>query len=252
MQISEAGIWKERFRVRSYEMDPRGRASIVTLCNFLQEAAGNHALDLGVSVDQLQDKNLTWVLARLRMEVDAYPLWRDEVVIETWPSGAEGLFATRDFLLRDDAGVVLARATSSWLMIDLERRRPVRLPEFITSIDLPDRDRSLVGMSRQLSEGVNVVTESGIRVRYSDLDINGHVNNVRYVEWALEAVPFEIIRSHHLAELEVHFRAEAVYGDPVEVSLASMDGSSRTYSHVITQTNDDRELARLQTRWSDQ
>lgn len=216
-------LWTESFRVRSYETDPGGFASMVSVCNYLQEAAANHARALGVSMEQLEASNSTWVLARLRVEVGQYPQWRDEVVVETWPSGTERLFATREFLVRlDDGGSILARGTSAWLMIDRARRRPVRLPEFITNLERPDRDRALMGTDPAIPEAGPDADVCEIRARYGDMDVNGHVNNVRYIEWAMEPVSPDILGSRRIARLDVQFKSEAVFGDAVIVAVESV------------------------------
>ncbi len=250
--MSAVSVWKEKFRVRSYETGPTGRASVATICNYLQEVAGNHAFRLGVSVEHLHERRLTWVLTRLRVFIDNYPHWRDEITIETWPSGVEGLFATRDFLLQDDSGRRLGRATSGWMIIDLDRRRPVRMPEIITSLEPPRRDRAVAEASPRLATPASETEHLPIRVEYSDLDVNGHVNNVRYVEWALDAMSAEELASHDLTELDVHYRAEAVYGDAVAVHTGPLDGEDdRAFecTHVIMQRPDRKELARLRTKW---
>lgn len=249
--MAPAGIWKESYRVRAYETDPSGRASTESMCNYLQEAAANHAGALGVSFDQLRQQNSTWVLSRLRVRVERYPGWQDDIVVETWPSGIERLFATRDFFIKDADGDLLARAVSWWLLIDVERRRPLRLPEFVTSLDLPDRERALNGSPAGVPEPGADALSREIRVRYGDLDINGHANNVRFVEWSMEAVPPEILQSMRIGELDVHFKSEAVYGDAVTVSVESVSGDNTAFAHAVRSSDDGRELARLKTMWRD-
>ena len=239
-----SGVWKESFRVRSYETDPAGNASIQTICNYLQEAAGNHAGELGVAVDQLTLKNMTWVLARLRVEMEAYPSWRDEVTVETWPSGTDGLYAMREFLATGSAGLV-ARASSAWLMIDLDRRRPMRIPDFVASIELPDRSRPIASMPSRLPDVPATQHELHFPVRYSELDVNGHVNNVRYIEWSIEALAAEYIAKHTLSALDVHFRGEANYGDTVVVEAGELEPDS--FAHLVR--CGDREMARARTIW---
>ena len=238
-------VWSETFRVRSYETDPGGDASIQTLCNYLQEAAGNHAGKLGVAVDQLTRRNLTWVLARLRLEVDRYPSWREEVVVETWPSGQDGLYATREFLIYDASSQTIGRGSSAWLMIDFERRRPIRIPQFITEIPLPDRPRPIRNMPSRLPDVCDGAEEKHLDVRYSDLDVNGHVNNVHYVEWSVEALSADLLASHAVSTLDVHFQAEATFGDAVTVLVDEPE--PLTYLHLVRAA--DRELARARTMW---
>lgn len=256
--------WKETYRVRSYETDPTGRASTAAVCNYLQEAAANHAYSLRLSVEHFRERPLTWMLGRLRVLVETYPRWRDEVTVETWPSGVDRLLATRDFLIFDGDGRTIGRATTGWMLIDLERRRPVRMPEAVTALALLDRNRAAEDASATLPAPAAGAAEHHVRVEYNDLDVNKHVNNVRYIEWALEGLTAERRDAHDLAELDVHFRAEAVYGDVVAVRAGPVDGSGEdrsvdtnvttetegisVFAHVITET-DGKELARIRTGW---
>ena len=89
-----AGIWTETIPVRSSDLTPHGPASVPALCVDLQEAAGHHADDLGVSLRRLQEEDQAWVLSHLHLELDRPPVRDETVTIETWPLGLEGLYAT--------------------------------------------------------------------------------------------------------------------------------------------------------------
>lgn len=243
-------VWKEVFRVRSYETDPQAHASIPALCNYLQEAAGNHARDLGVSVERLADENLTWVLSRLHVVLDRQPYWREDVHIHTWPTGENGLFAHRAFLLQTAEGIPWGRATSAWLLMHLTRRRPVRIPRQIKEIRIPDRPSPLPEAFDRMTPPESFTTAEPFRVRYSDLDMNEHVNNVRYVEWALESVAPALVPAHRLAELDIQFRAEATLGDTVSAQVHQEDDASQpVYRHRLVQQEADKELALARTVW---
>ena len=246
-----AAAWTETFRVRAYETDPSASASVPSICNYLQEAASNHANSLGVSVEQLTGQNLTWVLSRLHVEMDAYPQWRQTVRVETWPSGENGLYATREFVIYDEADErVLGRGTSAWLLIDVARRRPIRIPDFVTAIRLPERGRVLPDTFDRLPAlPADAPHARTIRVRYSDLDLNRHANNVCYVAWALETLPVSLLESHRLTSLEVHFRAETAEGDVVEARAATVDAPELTFLHRLDRASDGREVAVARTRW---
>lgn len=248
----QARPWTESFRVRSYEVDPRGRASVLTLCNYLQEAAANHAQEIGVSRENMLEQGTAWVLAHLHVQIDRYPQWGDTVQVETWPSGTERLYATREFLLRDEAGSSFGRATSAWLVIDVERRRPVRLPAALHDIELPDRDAPLSTSFDRLLDLDRVDHECRFRVRFSDLDLNQHVNNVQYAEWALEALPDDVLTQQRLVELKLQFRSETTLGDGVtaQTQRAPSDGTLQ-FLHRVLHAADERVVARAQTRWTD-
>ena len=127
----EPNIWKENFNIRSYEVDCSGRLSIVSIFNLMQEAASKHADALGVSIQQLLAENYTWLLSRLKIKMDTYPVWGDQLAVYTWPSGIRRLFALRDFHLKDQNDNDVAAALSAWLVLDTLKRRPARISRFI-------------------------------------------------------------------------------------------------------------------------
>jgi len=241
--------WTESFRVRSYEVTPSERASLQALCNYMQEAAGNSARDLGFSMEALLERGQAWVLARLRMELDRYPRWKDTVQVETWPSGLDRLYATRAFILHDGDGA-FARASSAWLVIDTERRRPTRPPAILRDVDLPDRDAPLTLSLDPIPAPEHTDCEQRFQVRFSDLDLNRHVNNVRYVEWAVEAVPERVLTHYQPAALDIQFRAETTFGDTIVTQAQQLDGGDTlTYRHQVSRAADGRTAARATTRW---
>ncbi len=252
---TEAGIWTESFRVRAYETDLHGCASIQTLCNYFQAAAGNHARTYGVSIDNLNEQGLTWVLSRLHLQMDAYPVWGDEVLVETWPSGLQGLLAIREFIFHgaapeDGDRPVLGRGTSAWIIVDVKRKRPVRFPAFIRDVNRPERPRPLPDPFAKLTLPTETNYEHSFPVRYSDLDINRHVNNVRYAEWAVESVPEEVLHTCRLREIELQFRAETTFGDTVVVQTQNgQDGDALSFAHRLTRQTDGRDVALARTQW---
>ncbi len=248
--------WTDAFTVRSYEIDPDGVLTLPTLCNYLQETAGNHATTFDLASDHLLAGGLAWVLIRLQVEVERFPGWREEIVVETWPSGFDGLYAQRDFIVTDAEGGEIARATSQWFVMDVTRRRPVRLPASVAAIERPDRPHALGPDRTPLATLEVPQRERRFSVRRSDLDLNQHVNNVRFVEWALEAVPDAVREQHRPRALDVQFRAESVYGDTVCSACGeATDGTALL--HEVTRDGDPsadsgqagRLLARARTVW---
>lgn len=244
-----AGTWTESFTVRPHEITPHGTASVPTLCRYLQEAAGHHAEALGVSIQQLQTEDRAWVLAHLRLTINRLPEWEESITVETWPSGLDRLYATREFVLRVDETPV-ARATSAWLVFDTERRRPTRPPERLHTIELPDRPPVLSHDWADLPAPKRTDYERAFDVRYHDLDVNRHVNNVRVLEWALETLPAEHLDTHRCADVALQFKGETVLGDSVR-AVAQMDKDDETLRvrHALHHTEDDRTLAVARSRW---
>ncbi len=239
-------IHHEDFLVRAYEVDAKGKASVPTICNYLQEAAGNHATKLGVAVDHLFKLNMTWVLSRLHVQFSRFPYWREKIHLETWPSGKKGKYATRDFLIFDQNKNIIVRGTSSWMILDLKTLKPLSMPDFMKDIESPDRIRAIEDQFLKLSVPDNPDIEKKYDVRLNDLDINQHVNNVKYIEWALESIPITDWRKNQLTDLEISYRAETKYGERVIVKTQKNEDK---YLHHIVADEDKRSLAVLKTNW---
>lgn len=241
-------VWSDRYRVRAYEADAAGLASAVTLCNYLQETAGRHAEALGVSYGDMGDHS--WVLSRLRIAFDALPAWGDEVTLHTWPAGFRGLFGFRAFELRSASKDVLVRAQSAWVVFDVKRRRPARLPERVQHLRLPTRDLPLPLPTEKLTPSGPMERAVTVPVTFSDLDVNQHTNNAAYLRWALDAVPRALHQTHRLAALAIDFRAETTLGDTILVDHHLGDGPAPEGWHRLTRTSDDRDVALLHSSWT--
>ena len=242
-------IWQDVYPVRSYDVDARGRLSIIAICNFLQDAAGCHAHALGVSIDQLHPLHLTWILVRMRLELVDDLAWQDRMIIQTWPSHQERLISQRDFLLSDGGGREVGRCVTSWVVMDLQRWRPQRLSALPQPLPMPDRPRALATLPAKLEAPAGFTHEQTFQVGDRDLDRNGHVNNVRYVEWALETVPAQVLNTGRLAALDINFTGEAFHAENILAASQPSDSAQPIFQHVIRRRETGDNLAIAKTAW---
>ena len=243
------GAWSEAFRVRAYEVDASGRASVPAVCNWLQEAAGNHATALGWGVDALHEKGLTWVLSRFHLRLAGRPTWREEVTVATWPAGVQRLYALREFRV-SSGGRELGVATTAWLLVNLSTLRPVRLPATLEEIARGMPGRVVDDGFEKLPELADPEFEVALDVRFADLDMNRHANNVSLIACALEPLPENLVLGRSLAELEIEFRAEALHGERMRAQAQRESGEGCTFLHRLVREGDGRETARARTVWT--
>ena len=241
-------VHRRTFQVRAVYIDQSGRIQPIIFIEYLLESAAEQAGRYGLSVTDLFKKGLTWVLSRFHVEFVRFPEWGDMVEIKTWPSAQLPLFAVRDYEVFDGRGL-MASATSSWLIVDLHHKRPVRTDSHLAGFPtlsrraVADDFPALPVLSRQ-----DVLRE--FPVFFSDLDINRHVTATAYVHLALESVPDEILFGFRPAGIEVNFRAEAFYGDRILSRVERLNGGEKpAFLHRLSRSGDDKELTLLRTSW---
>ena len=230
------------FKVRSYECGPDGRATLPTICNLLQEAASLHAATLGFGKGDFAaaGENISWVLTRMVVKMNRYPVWEDELTVETFPRGGRKIVAWRDFEVKDAKGGTLGVASSEWMIIDLATRKIHAVPEKVFAANDP-KNAPVLGLEPfakfRFPADTEVRQPEIFTAMKSQIDLNGHVNNVHYINWMLE--PCE---SRCPAEMEVVFRSETFAGDEVRVETAVADGY--TYHRVSAPDGKDHIVAR--------
>jgi acyl-ACP thioesterase len=208
------------FRIRSYEVDRNGRATMASVCNYFQEAAGLHASLLQFDIKQLRENGLTWVLYKMVVHVERYPERWEEVTVKTRPSAGDGLRALRDYELIDSDGNRLAAAVSQWMVLNLKTRRPVRIPEEILSLGLKEPNHIIEPDKAPLKAskpGSDEIIAPVTRVGHHHLDMNGHVNNVTYISWHTGHVPDSIFDTRRCSRFEIQYISECMTGDVIVI-----------------------------------
>lgn len=228
-------IHREKFKVRSSEVDQRRKATLPSIINYIQEAAWNHANELGYSVYDLQDKGITWFIYRMGLEIIKYPDHLSIVEVETWPSGSDKYYCYRDFRLFDQFSKLIGQATSNWLVFNIKERKLIPVPEYLRKQVPTTENDSLSRISSKLRvnniEGIHKEFE----VNQHHIDLNGHTNNMYYFQWIAESMNEDILKNQFLRKLDIVFKSESFAGDKLIVNTGlNEDG---TYSHRITNTN---------------
>lgn len=228
-------VFRQNFSIRSYEIGADRTASIETLMNHLQETALNHVRSVGLlgdgfgSTPEMSKRNLIWVVTKMQVIVEKYPSWEDVVEVDSWvaPSGKNGM--RRDWHVRDyRTGKTVLRATSVWVMMNKQTRKLSKIPEEVRAeigSYFVDRGPIIEDDSRKLAkldDSTADYVRKGLTPRWGDLDINQHVNNVKYIGWIIESAPISILESHELAGMTLEYRRECGK-DSMLQSLTAVD-----------------------------
>lgn len=246
--MKKATAGTSAFTVRSNEVDYHGQATLPALVSYMQEAAWDNTATLGISMYELLDRGLTWVLQRLRIEMFRYPGHKESITVETWASGRERVFLHRDFRIYSEAGELLGQATSVWLVMDVVKRQMVSVPDFIMQVEVVPGQEPLPFAKGKLPTISEAVYTLETPVRWHDIDLNKHVTNTRYLQWVLETLPVTTPDQNQLQELDIIFKAESIMGDVI-TGQAAPATQNATYLHKLTSTSTGKELVQAQSKW---
>ena len=244
-------VFSTGYRVHSYETDTHGELSITGLFNYLQDIAARHAATLHFGKEDLERENRFWVLSRIYCRMERMPRWNEELTVRTWPRGIDKLFALRDFEIFGEGGERCGVATSSWLMLSRDTRRPTRPDHLLELVRWKEKPEPAAGRdaARLRDTEGSLYLSPGYRVRYSDLDVNMHANNVKYLQWTLDAYPLEHWLKRRMASVEVNYLAESLPGDEIHIAIRELD--DLTYDHSVRRNSDQRELCRIRVVWTE-
>lgn len=222
----------QHFHIPCYFTDGAWRLKPASFMNLAQEAANQHASILGFGYDELIDSHTAWVISRMHIEFVDTPKWREQMTLQTWHKGLERLFFLRDFIMTDQEGNVRVKATSSWLVLNLDTRRLVRDPKLVDEggtcpEDVIEKPADKVVFPKE-AEAVKVMEHV---VAYSDVDMNGHTNNAMYMHWAMDAVDYDIASGRAVKEMTINFNHETKAHDVVAIYKAIIE--DETGRHVF-------------------
>ena len=208
----------QKFVIPCYFTDASWRLKPASFMDVAQEAANQHATVLGFGYDDLIASRTAWVLSRMHVDFIDTPKWRENISLATWHKGLDRLFFLRDFIMTDDAGNVRVKATTSWLVLNLDTRRLVRDPKLMDdgttcTENVLERPADKV----QMPKGAEPELVMEHIVSYSDVDMNAHANNAMYMHWAMDAVDYHTASSRALKSMTINFNHETKQGDKVEI-----------------------------------
>lgn len=230
------------YTITCYEADANQLMRPTAMLDLMQEAANVNASTLGFGYDEMMNSNIAWVLSRIHVKFNSTPRWRDEVNLKTWHKGVSKLFYLRDFILSDKEGNPMVLATTSWLIIDMNTRRLVR------NSDLALSDTAMHAIETPADKVVVPVDIEPELVRkhpvtWSEIDTNGHVNNVKYAVWALDAVKLDDIKERPLKELLINYDAEVMPGDVVKISRIRQETEEGIVYYITGKVSDKQNFS---------
>lgn len=214
--------YKEENVIRAAECDLSAQWKPSAILENMQELAGKHAELLGVGRKALMKDGIVWVLTRVEVEMDRYPRHGEMIATETFPMPNRRWFFPRYFIFRDEQGVEIGRAGSLWVLLDLNSRKMAR-PDAVLRL-MPDNSDLLapLGLPAPVTEVSGTLEVGSIRPAYTDLDMNGHVNNVKYMDWCCNALGIDTMRNKCIRKFDLNYDLEVRPGQELRTELRTL------------------------------
>lgn len=235
-------IYKKNYHVDYGDADYFKRLKLSYLFNYFQNIAGLHSEITNLGIGKLQNEyGVAWVMIRMMLDINRMPGINEDISIETWPVSPKKMMIERNFIVRDMDGNILVSAISSWVILDLQKRQMVKIdsmipqqhPEFIESKAIDRKFEKL----KPAGELHSVYKKY---VGFSDLDINGHVNNVKYIDYILDCFSLDKHGKYNVKSIQINYVNEAVAGDTISLykDTSEIDSSNKkVYIEGINETD---------------
>ncbi len=215
--------WKEKFKIEFEDIDFTEKLAMHGIVHYMQQIAANHAIQLGFSFYKSENKSTYyWVIARVKFEMQKYPCWQEEISVETYPGGYDKLFAVRLFDILDASGEQVGHIIGNYILMDAETGRPVKIKgikEPLNVLDFPYGGEKL----DKIDLSCRIVKEDIRKARYTEIDVNKHMNNAYYVKWVVDMIPLEAFYHKEIESLQLNYNTSVTYDTKVKVIMGVND-----------------------------
>ena len=206
-------------QVKSCDTDRFRRMRLSVLFRILQELSIAHTEALGAGRAKTLDKGALWVMGKMKVEMSRPIFYDEKILLESWPGKTVHFIFPRYYQFINEDGELLCNASGIWALIDQETRRVVMPEELGISLPEEKRDNELsLPMTVKVQETAKTYER---KVTYSDIDLNGHVNNTCYLDWFEDLFPMEYHKSHYWKRVQIHFIKEIYPNQKVEMKVGN-------------------------------
>ena len=210
-------VWERELDIPISYVDFKGKIRLDSIFNIMQNEALNHSEKIGVGFRKFLKDNQIWVLTWAKIKIDRYPQFEEKIVLKTWLREQHRLFTIRDFLFSDKDGNINVRASTGWLLLNAKTKRPERPKNLPETVKFLSNKKALNEYPKKLKD-FEYYRKEGIKkkILYTDLDLNNHTNNAKYIEFILNSVFSENLKRKEILTFELFFFSDSKFMDEIE------------------------------------
>lgn len=234
------------FTILAMHTDFQGNLALDKVTDLFIQAASHHAQALGFDAKFMQSHNMAWVLSRLSIEITAFPRTDSVLNVSTWIDSQGTVFTDRLFRITGEDDSLIAEAVSTWAVMDLNSRRPKRL-DHIFKADYTSKDPEFKAVGPEKIEPVVEVYEKSFRkILYGDLDVNNHLNSIRYINWILDLFSTDQFESKKISRMVINYLSEGQFGEEIQLKV---NRNEDTFHIDLYNMKEQKSLCRAKVDW---
>jgi len=242
-------VWETTIKIRAFDVDFSGKLKVNSVLDYLQDAASNDAERLSFGYSDFVSKGLTWVLSWAKFEFKIYPEFMDEVKIQTWGKKQFKFYSMRDYLMYNSKDEIICKGTSAWLLLDSKTLRPKILTQLYPEFKMLDAKDALQDLPQKIIPSAQTEIVYSTQIRYSDIDLNQHANNAKYIELMLDCFDQEFHKEHTIKSLTVSFNSETKFGDQIQLMKGIENEKSLTHYIEAKNLNNGKSVFQALAQW---
>lgn len=218
-------IGRYEYVIDAYLTDFRGKATLPMIGGYMLQSATKHAEERGFGYSYMTDQQRVWVLSRMVIELFEYPKNDSLFIVKTWVADVNRLFTERRFSFEDGEGNEIGFAKSLWASIDMQTRKPTNVLDLQSMVDFIDREKNcpIDGLGKIQPLGENSIKLTSFSVKYSDVDINKHLNSMKYIEHLVDVFDIEMFKDKDIHRLEINYVSEGKYGTTLDIKQKELN-----------------------------
>ena len=240
-------MFNKIYEIKYSDSDEFMRLKPSVFFEYLEDIAAKNADEMNFGYENIYSQNWGWFLLKYAIEIYSYPAKLPFIKFETESRGANKHFAYRDFYFYDNNNNLIGKATSTWALMDLSNKTMLNPKETLGDniIDYVKKEDDLP--YNKIPQVTETSAENAFEIRYDDIDVNRHVNNAKYIIWALESLPAEILKEKSLKRIDIQYKKDIVYGNSVNAIAQVLDNKT---IHSIKNSSTQEELCSMLLEWN--
>lgn len=219
-------IYHQSYIIRIHEINKDGYLTIPSLISLLQETSMQHIIRLKTSVWDLKNMSLSWILLSKQLKIKRLPKRSEKITVITYPTAFDKFFAYRDYLVFDDDKKLMVTAATKWSLIDTNKRKLTRIPNFIAKLAVDNTIKNLDRPQSKIEIPNNGKNVKSSTIESYDLDWNGHVNNIILCRLMLQAILSAGQNEDNINVVNIQYKNESYLGDLLDIFLADDNSTS--------------------------